>query len=220
MKKIIVIGAGGHAKVVIEILKQNENFKIIGCTDPNLKKGELINDIPILGDDRILSNLISKGIDGAIVALGDNMLRCKLYNYIKIFKFELINAISSFTNISTSVELGKGIVIMPGVIVNTSSIVDDNVILNTGSTVDHDCHVYSHAHICPGSHVGGNVTIGEGAFIGIGCNIAPGVSVGNWAVIGAGSTVIKDIPEYSLAVGTPARVIRQIRVERIQRKYE
>lgn len=52
------------------------------------------------------------------------------------------------------------------------------------------------------------IVIEDGAHIGIGSIIMPGVTIGKGAVIGAGSVVTKDIPQYCVAVGVPAKVIR------------
>jgi acetyltransferase-like isoleucine patch superfamily enzyme len=101
------------------------------------------------------------------------------------------------------------------VVVNTGSVIGDNVILNTGCTVDHHNSIGSHSHIAPGTHSGGGVHISEGVLVGIGAAIIPGCSIGQWAIIGAGSTVTKDIPAFTTAVGTPARVIKRHEPQRI-----
>jgi acetyltransferase-like isoleucine patch superfamily enzyme len=94
-------------------------------------------------------------------------------------------------------------------VVNTGTVIEDNVILNTGCTVDHHNYIGSHAHLAPGAHLGGDVRIGEGALVGIGTTVIPGRRIGDWAVVGAGSVVTRDIPPYTTAVGIPARVIKR-----------
>mgnify|MGYP005851175567 FL=1 len=54
------------------------------------------------------------------------------------------------------------------------------------------------------------ITIGDDCWIGGNTVICPGVTIGNGCTIGAGSVVTKDIPDYSLAVGNPAKVIRKL----------
>lgn len=58
------------------------------------------------------------------------------------------------------------------------------------------------------------VVIKKGAWIGGHAIILPGVTVGRYAVVGAGSVVTKDIPDYAVAVGNPARVIRMLDPEK------
>lgn len=54
----------------------------------------------------------------------------------------------------------------------------------------------------------GHVTVGPDCWIGMGVSILPGVRIGEGCVVGAGSVVAKDLPDFSIAVGNPAKVIR------------
>jgi sugar O-acyltransferase (sialic acid O-acetyltransferase NeuD family) len=122
---------------------------------------------------------------------------------------QIVNAVHPADVLTPDVRLGEGVVICAGVVVNTGSVIGDDVILNTGCTVDHHNRVEAHAHVAPGVHLGGNVHVSEGAFVGIGTAVIPGRSIGEWAVIGAGSSVIKDIPPFTTAVGVPTQVIKR-----------
>lgn len=205
--KVVILGASGHAKVIIDILRGSKDYDIIGCLDASFEEQEVAGVKVIGGDDR-LPQLYSDGIRKAFVAVGDNRLRDKLSSKVTILGFDLINAISVNAFISSSVRLGHGIAIMPGAILNVDVQVDDNVIINTGAGVDHDCVLAPGCHLAPGCFLAGNVTIGKGAFLGVGCKVIPKIKIGEWSVVGAGAVVINDLPPYSVAVGVPARIIK------------
>jgi UDP-perosamine 4-acetyltransferase len=203
--KVIIIGASGHAKVIIDILKNNNEYELVGCIDsaPSSKK---ILDLPILGTDEDLPKLLTQGITHTFIAIGDNRTRKKVAEKVTQLGFNLINAISRFSYISSTVQLGKGIAVMPGAIINVDSIIGDNAIINTGASVDHDGTIGAYSHIAPGTNLAGNVRFGEGVFCGVGCKIIPQITIGEWSIIGAGATVITDIPAHVTSVGIPAKI--------------
>jgi len=203
--KLIIIGTGGHAKVVIDIFRRLPKFEIVGLIErePFLKK---FFDLPVIGSDRDLEKIHKNGINNIFIAVGDNKKRSELASNVQEIGYSLVNAISPFTQISETVEIGRGIAIMPGAIINPDSSIGDNVIINTGSTIDHDCLISKDAHIAPGCNLAGNVKIGQGVFLGIGCKVIPEISIGAWSNIGAGSVVVKNIPDHCLAFGVPATV--------------
>ena len=206
-KSIIIIGAGGHAKVIIEILKSC-NIKIAYCIGQE-NDGETCLGIPVLKGDQNLEKLFNNGFKKIFVAIGSNNLRAKITKRIKEIGFEIINAISPYSIISKSVSLGTGIAIMPGAIINAACNISDNSIINTGTTIDHDCNIGLGSHIGPQCALAGNVTIGEGAFLGIGTKVIPGILIGTNSILGAGSVVIKNIKSNCTAVGVPAKTIRK-----------
>lgn len=203
---VVIIGSGGHAKVVIELIRAEGKYQIAGCTGL-AGSGFVLDDVPILGTDSVLRAVLARGIKKAFVALGDNHLRAELLVHATEIGFELINAVSPNAVISPSATLGKGIAIMAGVVINASAHICDGVIINTNATVDHDCFVGNGTHICPGSALAGNVKIGNESFLGTGACVIPGVRIGNRSIIGAGSVVIRDIPDGVTAMGTPARIL-------------
>lgn len=203
-KKVVIVGSGGHAKVVIDTFKSENKYEIVGFTAGTEVQTDLCG-IPCLGDDSKLTDLLNKGVTGFCVALGDNRLRKKVYLDMINKGFTPVNAISQFSYISPYAELGVGIVVVAGAVVNPYAVVENNVIVNTRAGIDHDCRIGSHAHIAPGASLAGSVSIGEGSFIGAGSNVIPGMNVGEWAIVGAGSTVISDIPANAKVVGVPAK---------------
>lgn len=205
-KKIYLIGAGGHAKVVLSTLKAL-NLGVAGLfDDDNSKRGSLIFDIPVIGP--ITGSEIGIKDGDFVIAIGDNRIRKEVYENCRDKEFISIIHPNSF--IDPTVKIGKGTVVFAGAIVQCNSSIGNQVILNTGCTIDHDCWIDDYCHIAPGVNVAGGVQIGEGVFIGIGSSVIPNVKIGKWSQIGAGSVVVNDIPPNVLAYGNPARIIKEI----------
>jgi UDP-perosamine 4-acetyltransferase len=205
--KLVILGASGHAKVIIDILKNSQSYEVIGCLDASSEE-KTVAGISVLGNDSLLSEIYNQGIRHAFIAIGDNRVRDALSKRVTQSGFELVNVISLNAVISPSVRLGQGIAIMPGVVINVDARIGDNAIINTGACIDHDCVIGRGCHIAPGCSLAGNVVVGEGTFLGVGCKVIPKITIGEWTVAGAGAVVIKDLPPHSVAVGVPARIIK------------
>jgi len=207
---VVIIGAGGHAKVIIDIIKTQNSYDIVGCLDEAPGNGREVAGVKIIGADVMLPKLRKNGIDKIFVAIGDNKKRAELAKQAQNLGFRLINAISPYAYIADTVELHDGLAVMPGAVVNAGSRIMDNAIVNTKASVDHDCVVGSCCHVGPGCTLAGNVRLGEGVFLGAGTAVIPGVSVGSWSVTGAGAAIVADIPANALAVGVPGKVIKML----------
>jgi len=212
MQRVLILGAGGHAQVVADILlrayEAGVSCRPIGfLDDSSALAGTVIMGLPVLGT---LTQLDEFEHDAVIVAIGDNRTRAHIFELAQMRGERVVNAVHPAAVLAPDVRLGEGVMICAGVVVNTGTVIGDNVILNTGCTVDHHNHIGNHAHIAPGVHLGGDVTIGEGTLVGIGATVIPQRTVGEWSVIGAGSVVTKDIPACAMAAGVPARVIRRL----------
>jgi UDP-perosamine 4-acetyltransferase len=207
IRKIVIIGGGGHAKVIIDILKSDPTVEIVGCTAQHM--GSRVLNIEVLGDDTILPELYNRGIQHAFIAIGDNRLRQQLARKAAHLGFGFVNAISPFAYMADSVQLGVGIAVMAGSVIQADAQIDDHSIINTHASVDHDCKIGPFNHVAPGSTLSGNVGIGAGAFLGTGTKVIDGIQIGEWSILGAGTVVVKDIPSRCLAVGVPARIVRQ-----------
>jgi sugar O-acyltransferase (sialic acid O-acetyltransferase NeuD family) len=212
MIRVVILGAGGHAQVVADSLRQMQAagnaVMPIGYLDDNPQfAGRSLLGLPVLGR---LDDLQRIDHDAVIVGIGDNQTRADIMAALVSRGVEFAIARHPSAIIAPDVPLGPGSMVCAGVIVNPGSVIGANVILNTGCTIDHHNRIGDHAHVAPGVHLGGDVQIGAGAFIGIGATVIPQRSVGNWSVIGAGSVVTKDIPDWVVAVGMPARLIRRL----------
>lgn len=189
-KRLWIFGAGGHGKVVSEILDE-KGFKITGFLDDDEKKWNMkVLNIPVLGG----KSLIRKG-DYLALGIGNNLNRRKIGNLLSIIGVNLINAISPHAIVSKSVKLDSGIMIVANATVNAGTSIGEGVILNTGCTIDHDCTICDYVHIAPGVNIAGNVTVGQNTFIGIGSCVIQGITIGNDCVIGAGCVILNDIPD-------------------------
>jgi UDP-perosamine 4-acetyltransferase len=203
--RIVVIGAGGHARVVLESLLASDVYEIVGFTDPDRAKWKgTIAGYPVLGGDDILLALRSEGVDGAIVALGMNRLRSRLFDHAISLGFRMVSAIHPRSWVSPSAQIGEGVAVMAGAVINADADIGDDAIINTGATIDHGCRIGDHVHIAPGCHLGGNVRVGTGTFVGIGASVIPDLNIGEWSIVGAGGAVVSDLPDDCVAIGVPA----------------
>lgn len=208
--KVIVIGAGGHAKVIIDIIEKENKYEIAGIIDNNPKLwGSKLLGYEILGNEDKLKEIAQNNNEiKVIIGIGNNKDRERINGIIDSLNIPLGKALHPSAQISRNVSIGDGTVIMANVAINIDTKIGKNCIINTGATLDHDNVLEDYVHISPGSHLAGNVTIGEYTHIGTGVSIIPGKYVGSNSIIGAGSTVIKDLPDNVVAVGVPAKVIK------------
>lgn len=206
---LVVIGAGGHAKVVIDSIVLSGTARIVGLTDADTTRRHVAG-FSVLGSDDVLQRLRGEGVTKAFVALGDNRLRRKVMMRARAMGFELLNAIHPSAVISPSARLGGGVAVMAGVVINAETQVDDGAIINTGAVVDHDGRIGQASHIGPRCALAGNVSIGEEVFLGVGAVVVPGVTIGARTMVGAGACVVSDLPEAVVAVGVPAKVRRHV----------
>lgn len=211
-QQVLIIGAGGHAKNLIECIDL-EKYTIAGILDKDdLHIHERINGIEIIGNDREMEKYHKKGIECAIIGvghIGNYQVRELLYQKLKNAQFRLINAIHESSYISPSAMLGEGIVVMPGAAVNAEAHIGMNVILNTHAVVEHETIIGDNVHLAPGVVVAGGVCIGNNSFIGAGSTIIQGITIGTNAIVGAGSVVIRDVPDNSVVFGNPAKIVKR-----------
>ncbi|HET7766004.1 MAG TPA: acetyltransferase [Burkholderiales bacterium] len=202
---LVVVGASGHAKVVVDIVEKEGRYRISHLLDDNpALHGKSFFGYRIAGaTPDILASAGEKRL--ALVAIGDNSTRLRIAGWLRSNGFELARAVHPQSQIGRGAAIGAGTVIMAGAVVNADAAIGDNVIVNTGATVDHDCVVGDGVHLAPGTHLCGGVRVGAGAFLGAGTVAIPGIRVGANAIVGAGSTLLEDVPESAKAAGSPAR---------------
>jgi sugar O-acyltransferase (sialic acid O-acetyltransferase NeuD family) len=207
-----VVGASGHAKVIIDIVERQGRHKIAGIIDTFKARGTTLMGYHVIGPEDCLPGMLAAGeITGGIIAIGHNWVRCQMAQRIRerVPDFAFINAIHPSARIAREVALGQGIAIMAGVSVNPGTQIGDFCFLNTNSSVDHDNTLGEFSCLQPNAATGGNVGIGAFSAISLGANVIHGVTIGSHAVVGAGATVLSDIPDFAVAYGTPCRVIRR-----------
>lgn len=203
-KKIMLIGAGGHANIAKEIIKLNGDT-VVGFFDDNSEKFH--NTSHYLGGICKISQYSDNKDIYFFCAIGNNLVRSKIMTEYKFIN-KWYTAIHPSAVVSKSATVGYGTLINACVAVNCNSIIGDGVILNTSSSVDHDCKINNYVHITPGTHLAGTVFVGENTFIGIGSSVSNNVNIGENIIIGAGSVVIHDLKESGTYVGMPVRKIK------------
>lgn len=212
-EKILIVGAGGHARSVMDLVLENDEYEIIGCLDPIYPKRitvEYMEEVAIIGTDEDFQHFYDCGIRKVFIAIGANKLRDNIFDRVVEIGFEPVNIISKNARISERAKLGRGICVMAGAVVNVNCRIEDNCIVNSNCTIDHDCKIEKSVHIAPGATLSGAVLIGAGAQVGTGSSIIEGIAIGEWCFIGCGSTVVKDTESKTLAYGVPARKIKDI----------
>lgn len=195
---MILFGASGHAKVIIDILQSN-NIQVDKIFDDN-PKNDIIWDILVEKSDTI-----PQGNIPAIISVGNNKNRKKISEK---YNFQYQVAIHKTAIVSPYSKIGEGSVVMAGAIINPDVEIGKHAIINTAAVIEHDCKIGDFAHLSPQSALAGNVEVGEGTHIGIGASVIQGIKIGKWATIGAGAVIIRDVPDFAVVVGNPAKVIK------------
>ncbi|MBY0493507.1 MAG: acetyltransferase [Cyanobacteria bacterium] len=212
MTKAIGFGAGGHAKVVLEILQRDPRLDIRGLlAASSTETGREVSGVRVIGVDSLLPALISEGVTHGFIGVGGTSTtgrRRALYERATNAGLTMLAAVHPAATISPTAIVGAGVTIMAGVIVNASARICDNVILNTGAIIEHDVVIGDHCHIAPGANVGGGVTIGAGAHVGMGAIIRQGQKIGAGAIVGAGAVVVADVADGETVAGLPARPLK------------
>lgn len=203
---VIILGGGGHAKVLIDTLKI-QSIEVIGITDPDPEVANTsVMDIPVMGDDEVIFKYAPEHIL-LVNGLGTTRatsFRRQLFLKFKNYGYHFANVIHPSALISSHVTLGEGVQIMPGVIIQAGSCIGDNTIVNTKVSVDHDCRIGPHVHLAPGVTISGGVQVGEGVHVGIGAIIIQGINIGEESLIAAGAVVIRDVAKGVTVKGIPA----------------
>jgi UDP-perosamine 4-acetyltransferase len=210
---VIVIGAGGHARVVIDAL-QRSGVTVLGVCDPTLSSGSAGPlGVPCLGSDAALESYDRSAVllVNGIGSIGDPALRITVYQRMTAAGWKFYSLVHPKAVIGTECTIASGAQIMAGAILQPGTHVGENAIVNTAASIDHDCRIGDHAHIAPGAVLCGNVVIGTGAHIGSGAVIVQGLTVGAHALIGAGVTVTRPVAEdarltlHTIAAEIPIR---------------
>jgi sugar O-acyltransferase (sialic acid O-acetyltransferase NeuD family) len=206
----LIIGTGGHGKVVLDILASVDEYRPVGFVDADAKlTGTRVGGLPVFGAIHLLGRLVREHrLGAAIIAIGDNRARASYAKAVDDARLPLVNAIHRSAVISPAAKLGRNVVVAANAVVCTETRIGDFSIINTGATVDHECEIGQAVHVCPGAHLAGRVRVEDSAFVGLGANVIQCLRIGSGAIIGAGAVVLSDIPAGATAVGVPAKVIK------------
>ncbi|NOZ34222.1 MAG: acetyltransferase [Chlorobi bacterium] len=210
-ENIFLFGAGPHCNVVIDIVESEKKYNIAGIIDSVKETESPFNDYKIIGRQENIKKLSEKyNVNKGIICLGDNFLRSKLAEQIKLLEsdFEFVNAIHPSVIIGKNVKIGAGNVIMPGVVINTYAEIKNHCIINTNSSLEHNCVMNDFTSLSAGVTTGGYVEIKKYASIALGVTLFDRIQIGEHTIIGSGAIVTKSIPSLCVAYGVPAKIIR------------
>jgi len=209
--EVFIIGAGGHAKVLLDCLSLDKNIQIRGILDINKSlHGKSILNIPILGDENDLLKKYApsdiKLING-VGSVGLPNIRERLFNQFKKAGYSFLSVIHPTAYIGQEVVLGEGVQIMAGCNIQPGSYLGNNVIVNTHAAIDHDCYIDDHTHIAPGVVCCGNISIGKRTHVGCGAVIVQGMKIGEDCLIAAGAVVTRAVNSHNKVAGLPAKIM-------------
>jgi sugar O-acyltransferase (sialic acid O-acetyltransferase NeuD family) len=209
MISTLIFGSSGHASVLIDAMRLTGDFKIVGFLDDTESAGTVKKGHAIFGGIHDYAAISKReNCNNAVLAIGDNWWRRKIYNELKQFGFQFPIIRHPSAIVASTTELGSGSVILANAHVGPGAHVGNVCILNSGSSVDHDCRLSDYCSLAPGVFIGGLVEIGECSHVGVGASISDRKKIGKHTVVGTGSVVVRDIPDFVVAYGNPAKVRR------------
>ncbi len=201
-KKIFIFGCGGHAKVIGDIIDSDGTYVVSGYV--NLDRSPLeFNGQPVYEEKEFIEKYSGESV---VIAIGENRARKEVFSRLAAHSFSFPNLIHPSAVISKSVEFSCGTVVMPNVVINSSSKIGKGCVLNTASVLEHDCILEDYVSLAPKSVICGGCRIKEGAYIGANASVIPSKIVGQWSIVAAQAAVISDVSPNVIAVGVPAKI--------------
>jgi UDP-perosamine 4-acetyltransferase len=209
--KAVLIGAGGHAKVVFDAARSTDTIDIVAVVDARAElKGQRFEGVDIIGDEAAIGRARELGATAILLGVGSidvGPTRRALFDRASRFGLDLPPVVHRAATVAPSASVGRASVVFAGAILNPHAQVGANVIVNTGTIVEHDVRIGDHSHISPGARLAGGVVIGEGAHVGIGATVLQGIRIGDGALVAAGAVVTEDVAAGARVAGVPARAM-------------
>jgi UDP-N-acetylbacillosamine N-acetyltransferase len=211
--RVAVYGSGGHGKVVADIVDVERRNEVVAFFDDSeTRNTKTIGDLRVISvRGKIREAAKDAGVSGIVLGIGDNRARASVAERCRAAGLPILSAIHPHAAVARSANLGDGVVIMAGAVVNPSVQLEEGVCINTSASVDHDCIIRRYAHVWPGAHIAGTVEVGEFSYIGMGASVLQNLRIGKGVTIGAGAVVLEDIEDGVTAVGVPARPIKRLK---------
>ena len=206
MNQLLILGAGGHGKVMAEVAEAIGKWKNIAFLDDRHATLNGTLRWPVIDGVRHAGRFVPE-YSQAAVAVGDSEMRLGWIKLLTSNGFGIPSLVHPTAWVSPSAKLGVGSVVMANATVQADARVGQGCIVNTGASVDHDCRLGDGVHVCPGARLGGDVKVGHESWLGIGCSVIQGIQIGGRATVGAGAAVIADVADGMTVVGVPARGI-------------
>lgn len=203
MKRLALLGASGHGKVVADTALAT-GWHEVEFFDDAWPARTANGAWPVTGDSATLQQRMQE-FDGVLVSIGDCSTRWEKHQWLQSIAAPLVNIVHPSAQVSRYANLGSGSVVMPLAVINVDAQIGQACIINTGATVDHDCVLEHAVHVSPGVHLSGSVRVGTGAWIGVGAAVKQGIAIGAWSMVGAGAVVVRPVPERAVVIGNPAR---------------
>ncbi len=211
-RPLLILGAGGHSRVVVSVALQEGRWELVGVLDQSPKFiGERILSTSVVGTLDDLAAHHARGVRHVAIAVGDNRNRARLFELVRGMGFEVPTLCHATAHVEPSAQISReGALICARAVVGVYVEIGANTIINTNALIDHEGQIGTHAHIAPSSCLAGRVKVGEGTMIGANATVRNNTSVGAWSLVGAGSVVVSNIPDGVVAFGVPARVQRKL----------
>ncbi len=205
-KPVIIIGAGGHARVLADCLRL-QRIPVLGALDKSVSSGSEDADLPILGDDSAIDAYpcVSVELVNGVGSVGDTSLRKKIFDRFKLQGYTFRPVIHPSAIIARDCVLEEGVQVMAGAVINTGAKIAVDSIINTGAIIDHECDIGRHVHIAPGATLSGGVCVADGVHIGTGATVIQGIHIGAGVLVGAGAVVIRNVKAGAIVAGVPAK---------------
>lgn len=200
---VVIIGASGHAKVVIDTLRLQGDRLVALLDNSQDMRGSFVSGQRVVGGESLLDDFTRDGVL-AVIGVSSIVIRHQLFESVRRRGFRHLTLVHPAAVVAASAELSEGCQVMAGAVVQSAARIGVNAIVNTRATVDHDCVVDDHAHIGPGAVLAQNVRVGAETLIGAGATILPHVRVGDQCRVGAGAVVVSDVPQGTTVIGNPA----------------